>query len=236
MKRRFTKLPIASVAVVVGSLLVGLSLSPAGAQSGLTNGQVAVRSDGAVYLILNNQRRWVATVQITDDEINAYPEAEPIYSGLAPLGAASAGAAATKTGPGTSTSTGSTAASKTSPGSTTTKVASKASAKTASNSSSTPGGEDEVAEGQVVINPSSGADQKNPNDPSLAAGSSAVDPTGRTEPTNGTTCPDSHKVKGGFDMKYYDVDRPQYATAEVKECFRTGKDARDNGYTEAKKN
>src|SRR5690242_13498239 len=59
MKRRFTKLPIASIAVVLGSLLIGLSLSPAGAQSALTNGAVTVRSDGAVYLIVNGMRRWV---------------------------------------------------------------------------------------------------------------------------------------------------------------------------------
>lgn len=240
MKRRFTKLPIASIAVVIGSLLIGLSMSPVGAQSGLTNGQVVVRSDGAVYLISNSQRRWVATVQITDEEINAYPEAEPIYSGLVPFG--SAGTAATTTGTGTGsaaapkTGTGASTASKTSPGSTTTKVASKSSAKTASNSSPASGANEEVTPGQVVVNPSSGADQKDPNDPTLAAGSAAVDPTGKTQPTDATTCPASHQVKGGFDKKYYDVDRPQYATAEVEVCFRTGKDARDNGYTEAKKN
>src|SRR5688572_25976915 len=119
MKRRFTKLPIASIAVVVGSLLVGLSLSSVDAQSALTNGQVTVRSDGAVYLISNGMRRWVATVVISDDELNAYPEAEPIYSGLAPFGSASAGAASTapaasKTGTTASkTGTGTTVASKT---------------------------------------------------------------------------------------------------------------------------
>jgi hypothetical protein len=236
MKRRFTKLPIASIAVVIGSLLVGLSMSPAGAQSQLTNGQVTVRSDGAVYLIANNQRRWVATVQITDEELNAYPEAEPIYAGLVPFGSASAGTASTgttasKTGTTASKtgSTGTTIASKT--GSTATKVASK----TGSSSSSSSTEEDDVEPGQVVINPTSGADKKNPNDPTLAAAPSTADPTGRTEPTSSTSCPDSHKVKGGFDKKYYDVDRPQYLDAEVEACFRTGKDARDAGYTEAKK-
>ena len=91
MKRRFTRLPIASIAVVIGSLMIGLAMSPVGAQSQFTNGSVTVRSDGAVYLISNNQRRWVATVQITDEELNAYPEAEPIYAGLVPFGTASAG-------------------------------------------------------------------------------------------------------------------------------------------------
>jgi hypothetical protein len=38
-------------------------------------------------LIANGQRRWVATVAITDAELDAYPEGEPIYGGLAPLGA-----------------------------------------------------------------------------------------------------------------------------------------------------
>ena len=242
MKRRFPKLPIASIAVVVGSLLVGLSMGPVGAQSALTNGSVTVRSDGAVYLVQNSKRHWVATVQITDDELNAYPEAEPIYSGLAPFGSAGAsastGSTTSKTGAGagasTASKTGSSAASKT--GSSGTTVATKTATKTASKTSSSADPDEELAEGEVAINAGSGADRKDPNDPTLAAASSAADPTGRTKPTDDTTCPASHQVKGGFDMKYYDVDRPQYATAEVKECFRTGKDARDNGYTEAKKN
>lgn len=240
MKRRFPQLPIASIAVVVGSLLVGLSMGPVGAQSALTNGSVTVRSDGAVYLVQNSKRHWVATVQITDDELNAYPEAEPIYSGLAPFGSAGAsastGTTTSKTGSGTGTSTASKTGTSTS-SKTGTTVATKTATKVASKSSSTSSGdpEDEVAEGEVVVNPTSGADRKDPNDPSLAASSSAADPTGKAQPTDSTTCPESHKVKGGFDKKYYDVDRPQYATAEVEACFRTGKDARDNGYTEAKK-
>jgi hypothetical protein len=244
MKRRFTKLPIASIAVVVGSLLIGLSLSPAGAQSALTNGQVTVRSDGAVYLIVNGMRRWVATVQITDEELNAYPEAEPIYAGLVPFGSGSA--STSSSGPTTTSTskTGTTTATKTGSGNSTiaSKTGSNATTKTgsgnstiASKNSGAAGEEEEVAEGDVVVNPSSGADKKNPNDPTLAAASSKSDPTGRAEPTDSTTCPASHQVKGGFDKKYYDVDRPQYPTAEVEVCFRTGKDARDAGYTEAKK-
>jgi len=245
MKRRFAKLPIASIAVVIGSLLIGLSMSPVGAQSGLTNGQVTVRSDGAVYLISNNQRRWVATVQITDDEINAYPEAEPIYAGLVPFGSASAGTAATNTGTGNGTSTGSTASSKTGPGATassktgsgttTTKVASKSSAKTGSNTSSPTSGDTGVAPGQVVVNPASGADQKDPNDPTLAEVAISGDPSAKAAPTGKTTCPATHQIKGGFDKYYWDTDRPDYASVEPEACFVSGAYAREFGYTEVKK-
>lgn len=237
MKRRFTKLPIASIAVVVGGLLIGLSMSPVGAQSGLTNGQVTVRSDGAVYLISNNQRRWVATVQITDDELNAYPEAEPIYAGLVPFGSESAGTAATKSGTGTSPSPspGSTAASKTSSGSTTTKVASKSSAKTGSSSSSTTADDEQTTTGQTVINPTSGADKKDPNDPTLAAVTTSLDPSAKAEPTGDTTCPSTHQIKGGFDKYYWDTDRPDYASVEPEACFVSGAYAREFGYTEVKK-
>jgi hypothetical protein len=82
------KLPIRSLGLLAAGLLVGSALAPVAAQqqqSGV-DGQVAVRSDGAVYLISNGQRRWIATVQITDDELNAYPEGDPIFAGLGPLG------------------------------------------------------------------------------------------------------------------------------------------------------
>jgi hypothetical protein len=89
-----TRLPkrfIGILAFVAGGLLLIVALAPVAAQqtSGI-DGQVAVRSDGAVYLIANGQRRWVATVAITDEELNAYPEAEPIYTGLAPMGSPAA--------------------------------------------------------------------------------------------------------------------------------------------------
>ena len=81
------KLPTRSLAFLIGGLMVGTALAPVGAQQiAPADGQVAVRSDGAVYLIINAQRRWVPTVQITDEELNAYPEGEPIYAGLAPMG------------------------------------------------------------------------------------------------------------------------------------------------------
>ncbi len=86
---RNVRLPIVAAVCLTVGLLMGAALLPVAAQqqSGV-DGQVAVRSDGAVYLIFGGQRRWVATVVITDAEINAYPEAEPIYNGLAPLGGA----------------------------------------------------------------------------------------------------------------------------------------------------
>jgi hypothetical protein len=239
MKRRFTKLPIASIAVVIGSLLVGLSLAPVVAQSQLTNGQVTIRSDGAVYLIANGMRRWVATVVITDEELNAYPEAEPIYVGLAPFGSTSAGTGTTSTGTTAASKTGTTAASKTgttAASKTGTTAASKTGTSSTSSSSSS-ATEEEVEPGQIVINPTSGADKKDPNDRSLAAVTTTADPSAKAEPTKGgKECPATHQVKGGFDKKYYDVDRPNYATVEAEACFVSGSYAREFGYTDAKKN
>ena len=87
MAPRFPQRSIGITALLAGGLLIAVALAPVAAQqtSGI-DGQVAVRSDGAVYLITNGQRRWVATVAITDEELNAYPEGEPIYTGLAPMG------------------------------------------------------------------------------------------------------------------------------------------------------
>jgi hypothetical protein len=86
MASRIAKLPIIACACLVAGVVIGLVLAPASAQQmSPVDGQVAVRSDYAVYLIANGQRRWIATVLITDDEINAYPEAEPIFSGVQPL-------------------------------------------------------------------------------------------------------------------------------------------------------
>jgi hypothetical protein len=190
MKPRFNKLPVTRAALVVGSLLIGLALAPVAAQqASLNDGQVTIRSDGAVYLIQNGQRRWVATVNITDEDLNAYPEAEPIYVGLAPFGSSFAAK------PGTSSSSsGSTATSKT--GTPTSKTGSSGSS-------------------------SSSEDSK-------------PDPDAKTEPTNKTTCPASHMVKGGFDGKYYDINKRTYAEVEVKECFISGGDARKFGYIEFK--
>jgi hypothetical protein len=60
-------------------------LAPVAAQQTTSrDGQVALRSDGAVYLLLNGQRRWVAPLFITDEQLNALREGEPIYAGLVP--------------------------------------------------------------------------------------------------------------------------------------------------------
>ncbi len=79
------KFPARALAVLAAGFLLGTVLAPVAAQQTTSrDGQVALRSDGAVYLLLNGQRRWVAPVIITDDELNAIPEAEPIYAGLMP--------------------------------------------------------------------------------------------------------------------------------------------------------
>ncbi len=89
------KVPIRAGAFLAGGFLLGSMLGPVAAQQmAPADGQVAVRSDGAVYLITSGVRRWVATVVITDAELNAIPEGEPIYVGLLPMGTAGAPAAA----------------------------------------------------------------------------------------------------------------------------------------------
>lgn len=112
MQRRFPRFATRTYAYLAGGLLLGVMLTPVAAQQLTpTNGQVVVRSDGAVYLISNGQRRWVATVQITDDELNAYPEAEPIYTALAPIGGPSSAPPAS-TGPAAAASPSTSAAPK----------------------------------------------------------------------------------------------------------------------------
>lgn len=74
-----------AVALLVCGFMLGSLLVPVAAQQlAPADGQVAVRSDRAVYLIVNGVRRWVATVVVSDEELNAIPEGEPIYSGLTP--------------------------------------------------------------------------------------------------------------------------------------------------------
>jgi len=111
-------LPIRTLGLMAAALLIGSALSPvfAQAQQSGVDGQVALRSDGALYLIMNGQRRWISTVQLADADINAIPEGDPVLVGLAPLGSAeaqakpgtapapAAGAAAASPKPGTSTS------------------------------------------------------------------------------------------------------------------------------------
>src|SRR5215203_3607784 len=74
------KLPIQTLGLMAAGLLIGTALSPVAAQSqqSSADGQVALRSDGALYLIQNGQRRWISTVPLADSDINAIPEGEPI--------------------------------------------------------------------------------------------------------------------------------------------------------------
>jgi hypothetical protein len=88
------KLPIRTLGLAAAALLLGSALAPVAAQQAQSgvDGQVALRSDGALFLILNGQRRWISTVVATDAEINAIPEGDPILTGLAPAGSAQAAA------------------------------------------------------------------------------------------------------------------------------------------------
>ena len=99
-------LPIRTLGLAAAALLIGSSLAPVSAQqqqSGV-DGQVALRSDGALYLISNGQRRWISTVAATDEEINALSEGDPIYAGLAPQGSGQASFGPTKPSTGTTAS------------------------------------------------------------------------------------------------------------------------------------
>jgi len=101
------RVPIRPLGLVAAGLLIGTALAPVAAQqtqSGV-DGQVALRSDGALYLISNGQRRWIATVPITDDDLNAYPEGDPVYAGLGMPG--SAGTTASSAPPASSSSSAS---------------------------------------------------------------------------------------------------------------------------------
>lgn len=141
MAPRFPKRTIATHALLAGGLLLSVALAPVAAQqTSSVDGQVAVRSDGAVYLITNGQRRWVATVQITDEEIDAYPEGEPIYTGLAPMGGpASTASQPTTVSPAAAASPVTTIASKPATGSTTGSTTASASSPSASVPSITTG-------------------------------------------------------------------------------------------------
>jgi hypothetical protein len=95
------KLPIRTLGLMAAGLLIGTALSPVAAQSQQsgTDGQVALRSDGALYLIQNGQRRWIATAARSDSDINAIPEGDPIMTGLALSGSAEAQASAKPSNP-----------------------------------------------------------------------------------------------------------------------------------------
>jgi len=109
MMRPFGKLSATARSCLMAGVVLGAALVPVAAQAvTYTDGQVAIRSDGVVYLLSGGQRRWVATVQITDDDINAYPEGDPIYTGLAAIGGGgSSGASQTVAKPASGSSSSS---------------------------------------------------------------------------------------------------------------------------------
>lgn len=83
---------------LVAGFLLGHSLVPVAAQSqSQSDPQFVVRSDGAAYMVTGGQRRWIATVVMSDDEINAIPEGEPIYAGLSLGGSSKSSEASFKT-------------------------------------------------------------------------------------------------------------------------------------------
>jgi len=114
----FRKLSVSARACLTAGLVLGAALVPVAAQSvTFTDGQVGVRSDGMVYLLTGGQKRQVATVQITDDELNAYPEGDPIYSGLAAIGSGGSTSASAPVAPAASPGTAASAPSSSSPSS-----------------------------------------------------------------------------------------------------------------------
>jgi hypothetical protein len=98
------KLPIRTLGLIAAGLLVGTALSPVAAQQSGVDGQVALRSDGALYLIQNGQRRWISTATLADSDINAIPEGDPIMTGLALAGSADAQAKPSAAPPASSAS------------------------------------------------------------------------------------------------------------------------------------
>jgi len=208
MKRRITRLPIVQLALVAVSVLAGYALAPVAAQTAASlEGQVAVRSDNAVYLISGGQRHWVATVVITDDELNGYPEAEPVYSAMAPYGGGSA------------------PASKPAAPAQPAAAASPAAGAVASAPTATTGA---AATGATPT--------KTPDTDPTPAPTSTPDPNAQAAPTGGS-CPADKQVKGATQngTKYYwEPDRPDYATVTAEACFTAGSYARDAGYKNSK--
>jgi hypothetical protein len=205
MKRRISRLPIVKLALVACSLMIGLALAPVAAQTAASlEGQVTVRSDGAVYLISKSQRHWVATVVISDDELNAYPEAEPIYVGMAPFGGGSAAPAASKPATGAATSTGT--ANTTTPGSTTPPATTNTSSSSGSSGSTS-------ATTTTTPDPNAQA--------SPVGGSCPADKLVKGATQNGV-------------KYYWEPDRADYAGITPEMCFTAGSYARDAGYKNSK--
>ena len=170
MTSPFRKLSATARACLFAGVALGAALIPVAAQTvSYSDGQVAVRSDGIVYLLSGGQKRQVATVQISDDEINAYPEGPPIFTALAPLGSSGTTASAPSSGSGSSSSGSSGSGSSGSSGSTSPTSGGSSSSGTSSGSGSSSSG-------------SSGSGSSGSGSTSSAApGATAVEtPTGAT--------------------------------------------------------
>jgi hypothetical protein len=207
MKRRIIRLPIVQLALVAVSVLVGYALAPVAAQTAAQlEGQVAIRSDGAVYLISGGQRHWVATVVISDDDLNAYPQGDPIYSALAAFGGGST-AAAKPVAPAASPAAGSAGA-----------VASTAPTATAA-----------TAAGGATPT-------KTPDTDPTPEPTSTPDPNAQSAPVGGACPADKLiKGATQNGTKYYwEPDRPDYAGITPEACFTAGSYARDAGYKNSK--
>ena len=91
------------ILLFVAGLIVGGLVVPVAAQSDPAENQLAIRSDGFIFLIRSGQRHLVSPVALTDEVINGYPEGEPFLSGLVPVEAISAAPAGTFGGSNSST-------------------------------------------------------------------------------------------------------------------------------------
>jgi hypothetical protein len=83
------------ILLFVAGLLVGGLVIPAAAQTDPAENQLAIRSDGFIFLLRGGQRHLVSPVALSDEQINGYPEGEPFLSGLVPVEAQSAAPAGT---------------------------------------------------------------------------------------------------------------------------------------------
>jgi len=83
------------ILLFVAGLVIGGLVIPVAAQSDPAENQLAIRSDGFIFLLRSGQRHLVSPVALTDEVINGYPEGEPFLSGLVPVEAVSAAPAGT---------------------------------------------------------------------------------------------------------------------------------------------
>ena len=68
------------ILLFVAGLVIGGLVIPVAAQSDPAENQLAIRSDGFIFLLRSGQRHLVLPVALTDEVINGYPEGEPFLS------------------------------------------------------------------------------------------------------------------------------------------------------------